>query len=294
MFAATRNPSDCKGLRLLGAQKSGTMSAMYAGWSAGARAFYAWACLPRDRRGWPPRAKNLERDHGLYNGLLAKFFEGRSVRVGTLRRIADALNCPVQWITDGQQRPNPTTDVAERSAKVCSSDDLLREILPKAIAPCLEPLNKSARELQGDIATAIVIHRLHPAVAAVVRDSETIVKILQADLAPTKMRDKLVDEVVDIVHGAKSAGMLTDVKPAEELSRAWTRYPSKAAVIAMAKAKGFDEAAIAALDSEVLKAANDPGAEYWRGRLKFYIKESRAMDADMAEIDPIFDEVTDV
>jgi transcriptional regulator with XRE-family HTH domain len=59
-------------------------------------------------------------------------------------------------------------------------------------------------------------------------------------------------------------------------------YPSRAPVLAMAKVKKVDAAAIAALEAERLKESDgDPGEEYWRVRLRHYLAESRKLDREM-------------
>lgn len=57
-------------------------------------------------------------------------------------------------------------------------------------------------------------------------------------------------------------------------------YPSRAVVVAMARAKGVDHAAIAALEAERFKG-EDPGEAYWRKRLVELVAESIRMDREL-------------
>jgi transcriptional regulator with XRE-family HTH domain len=57
-------------------------------------------------------------------------------------------------------------------------------------------------------------------------------------------------------------------------------YPSRVVVLAMARAKGIDGAAIAALEAERFKG-EDPGEAYWRKRLVELVTESRLLDQEL-------------
>ena len=68
------------------------------------RAWFAWHCLPRTDKGQPPPIAQLERDHGLSHAQLRKLVMGLSKRpsYSTLTRAAQALECPPEWLADGE------------------------------------------------------------------------------------------------------------------------------------------------------------------------------------------------
>jgi len=63
------------------------------------------------------------------------------------------------------------------------------------------------------------------------------------------------------------------------------RYPSRAVVIAMARKKGIDEAAIEGLATKAHKSSEDPGEKFWWDELMRLVRHSREADRQLAAID---------
>ncbi|MFA4900950.1 MAG: hypothetical protein WC563_15635 [Brevundimonas sp.] len=55
-------------------------------------------------------------------------------------------------------------------------------------------------------------------------------------------------------------------------------YQTRRPIVAMAKSKGIDPHAVAALESEQRSDGRDPGETYWAGRLAEYVRISQNMD----------------
>ncbi len=83
--------------------------------------------------------------------------------------------------------------------------------------------------------------------------------------------------------------------PAPQVVTYQDAYSSRSAVIAMARAKGVDRAAIAALEAVRLKG-EDPGEDYWMTKLVEFIAQSRRLDKALKEVTrdehETFDEAT--
>jgi hypothetical protein len=74
------------------------------------RAWYAYHCLPRDRRGKLPSVRELERDHALAQATLAHIFTGRRAlhRSDTAPKIAKALRASESWLRGDAGARGPT------------------------------------------------------------------------------------------------------------------------------------------------------------------------------------------
>lgn len=66
-------------------------------------------------------------------------------------------------------------------------------------------------------------------------------------------------------------------------------YPTRVPVVAMARTMGVPEGAVAALLSERYHSG-DPGADYWRRKLREYMHEARDLERDMLPDDDTFGE----
>lgn len=85
------------------------------------RAWWAYHCLPRDKRGKPPAATRLESSVGLGRGTLGRLFSGERVPIPeNLEKAATALEVTSAWLTFGEGvapsltgplPPRPGTDV---------------------------------------------------------------------------------------------------------------------------------------------------------------------------------------
>lgn len=101
------------------------------------RAWFAWHCLPRNKRDKPPPIRKLEIAHGLANAALRKIILGYTLRPAhdSLLKAALALNCDPRWLSTGEgQGPLASTFVAPgppplpaRSRGLSSSDVALFE-----------------------------------------------------------------------------------------------------------------------------------------------------------------------
>ena len=76
---------------------------------------------------------------------------------------------------------------------------------------------------------------------------------------------------------------------AGELAPHMDPYPTRAPVVAMAKAMGVPPGAIAALEMERL-AEGDPGEDYWHRRLHEHIGKARALERVLLPDDDTFGE----
>lgn len=72
------------------------------------RAWFAWHCLPRNRRNKPPAIRKLELAHGLANAALRKVIYGQTARPAydSVLKMAAALNCSPQWLV-ANEGPGP-------------------------------------------------------------------------------------------------------------------------------------------------------------------------------------------
>lgn len=87
--------------------------------SRGLRAWFAWQCLPRDRKGAPPSFRSLERQHGLSNNDLSRLVWDAYERltVEKARKFAAALGTTAEWL-EWEEGPGPMASlpVPERPA----------------------------------------------------------------------------------------------------------------------------------------------------------------------------------
>lgn len=67
------------------------------------RAWYAYHCLPRTRRGKPPSYNSLEEKHGISTGTISRAMLGDREEFSktTLEKLARALNVSVGWLVEG-------------------------------------------------------------------------------------------------------------------------------------------------------------------------------------------------
>lgn len=72
--------------------------------SIGARAWWAFHCLPRSENGKPPQLKSFELEHRIHNGALAKLFSGQrhGATPPVLEEIARALRVSTDFLTFGK------------------------------------------------------------------------------------------------------------------------------------------------------------------------------------------------
>lgn len=76
------------------------------------RAWYAWHCLARDKKGNPPSLRKLSEESTpeISHGQLHKLVMGKSSRPGITEflKMAKALQCDPQWLQDGTgEAPTP-------------------------------------------------------------------------------------------------------------------------------------------------------------------------------------------
>ena len=64
------------------------------------RAWFAWQCLPRDEKGFPPKFRELERSVDLHNAQLRNLVMGVSKRPApeSLGKLARALAVSLEWL----------------------------------------------------------------------------------------------------------------------------------------------------------------------------------------------------
>jgi len=74
------------------------------------RAWFAYHCLPRDRRGKLPFLKELELEHGLSGGTLSHMMSGRrsQFRFETMPKISEALRVSEPWLRGDEDARGPT------------------------------------------------------------------------------------------------------------------------------------------------------------------------------------------
>lgn len=74
------------------------------------RAWYALHCLPRDSRGKPPTARELERDYDLSVGALTQTFSGRKRHHwdATVEKVCRALEVSEEWLRGKPGAKGPT------------------------------------------------------------------------------------------------------------------------------------------------------------------------------------------
>lgn len=67
------------------------------------RAWYAYHCLPRNRRGKPPSYNSLEEKHGISTGTISRAMLGDREEFSktTLEKLARALSVSVGWLVEG-------------------------------------------------------------------------------------------------------------------------------------------------------------------------------------------------
>lgn len=86
-------------------------------WSFADRAWHAYHCLPRTRRGKPPSYNSLEKAHGLSSGTLSRVMLGERAEfaMSTVEAIARALQVSLDWLMEGKgEAPKPTGPVPPR------------------------------------------------------------------------------------------------------------------------------------------------------------------------------------
>lgn len=68
------------------------------------RAWYAWHCLPRSKKGKPPSWKSLEKEYGVATTTFSKLFSGerKTVELETLPKMASALRVSEMWLYKGE------------------------------------------------------------------------------------------------------------------------------------------------------------------------------------------------
>jgi hypothetical protein len=137
--------------------------------SLGARAWYAYHCLPRVR-GEPPELKDFERTSGINNGVLAKLFSGKqnSFREETqATAVAKALKVSKGFLRDGEgDWPTPTGPVPQRKVTYRGGTKLEVPEYETVEPPSARqaPPSRTESEAQGDpafdkaIATLILEH----------------------------------------------------------------------------------------------------------------------------------------
>lgn len=75
------------------------------------RAWYAWHCLPRGKKGRPPTQRKLSLEYDIPIGTLSKVFDGtrKDVERATIKKMAAALQVSEQWLYLGQGIPPQLT-----------------------------------------------------------------------------------------------------------------------------------------------------------------------------------------
>lgn len=84
------------------------------------RVWYAWHCLPRDKRGKPPSWKGLEKKYAISQATFSRLASGerKTVDLETLPRLAEALGVGVLWLLKGDgDRPKLTGPYRPRAER---------------------------------------------------------------------------------------------------------------------------------------------------------------------------------
>src|SRR5687768_3132483 len=84
------------------------------------RVWYAWHCLPRDKRGHPPSWKSLELKYDISPATFSKLCNEsrRSVDMETWPKLEEALRVPAAWLIKGEGKPPmPTGPIPDRRAR---------------------------------------------------------------------------------------------------------------------------------------------------------------------------------
>lgn len=106
--------------------------------SFGARVWYAYHCLPREKDGSPPELKGFERGHGLSNGVMQKLFDGRqhAVSIEVLPRLAAALGVSAEFLAHGTGPwPEPTGPVPDRIVKWNGRERVVPNVIERVRPP---------------------------------------------------------------------------------------------------------------------------------------------------------------
>jgi hypothetical protein len=86
-------------------------------WSFADRAWHAYHCLPRTRRGKPPSYNSLEKNARLSSGTLSRVMLGEREEFAksTLEALARALQVSLDWLVEGKgEAPKPSGPVPPR------------------------------------------------------------------------------------------------------------------------------------------------------------------------------------
>jgi transcriptional regulator with XRE-family HTH domain len=75
------------------------------------RAWYAYHCLPRTKRGKPPSYNSLEKAAGISSGTISRAMLGdrEEFSKSTLEALARVLNVSIDWLVDGRGEKPPLT-----------------------------------------------------------------------------------------------------------------------------------------------------------------------------------------
>jgi DNA-binding Xre family transcriptional regulator len=104
--------------------------------TVGGRAWYAYCCLPRGKRGRPPSFYSLEKKTGLAGGMMSRFINGERTAIdsATVRKFCIALNVDAPWLLEGiGEHPTLTGDLPPRPLKFLPK-------APKGAAPQEAPV----------------------------------------------------------------------------------------------------------------------------------------------------------